>query len=200
MDSKDRARFDRAVSKLLYTLNGTAKASPTVISAYWSILRGYSWDSVATAMTVAIREKTGHITPAELSQMCGPDSEAQQERREIEFKQKQQAANQRADEAGRKRWGKLWDSVEFQSMKDVANMEFNRRCSHQKAGGLRFPTPETKGYDGQFDYMEVVNAAELPRTKFAQDHANAWEAFWKLLKEEFGAYFYDTRNDADRPF
>ena len=202
MDSKDRERFNRAIGKLLYSLNGTARVSPTIAGAYWSILKGYDWPKVADAMTRALRQKTGHITPAELAQMCRPSTEHQRQLADVDRATRLQhaldQADARAESAGEKRHGPSWFNDEFRAVLDVANMEFGRRCNGQAPGGLRFPTIQTKGYDGRFDYMAVVDAAPRPKGKSPNKHAKAWEVFWTLLREEFQLYqaLSDTPSDA----
>lgn len=192
MDQSDHARFDRAISKLLYAVSGTARVTPTIAGAYWSILKGFEWDAIAAAMTRALAEKMGHISPAELAQMCRPDPDQMRERaaasRGVELQHRMDQADHNADLAGEKRHGPSWFNDEFRAMLDVANMEYGRRCNGRPAGGLRFPTPLAKGYDGKFDYMAVVQAAPLPRTKHPDKHAKAWEYFWRLLREEFEQY------------
>jgi len=192
MDQTDRPRFDRAISKLLYALNGTAKVSGTIAGAYWSILRGFDWTAVAAAMTTALRDKTSHVTPAELAQLCRPDPDqdraAADVRRSTELQHRLDQADKNADLAGEKRHGTAWFTPEFRAMLDVANMEFGRRCNGRPAGGLRFPTIDVKGYDGKFDYMAVVDAAPRPKSKDTNEHARVWEYFWRLLREEFEQY------------
>ena len=192
MDQNDRARFDRAIGKLLYSLNGTARVSPPIAGAYWSILKGYDWPKVAAAMTTALREHTGHIAPAALAQMCRPTPEQNQAAAEVsratQLQHRLDQADAAAAAAGEKRHGPAWFNEEFRAMLDVANMEFGRRCNGQPAGGLRFPTIDVKGYDGRFDYMAVVDATPRPKGRSPDKHAKAWEYFWQLLREEFEQY------------
>ncbi len=192
MDQSDKARFDRAISKLLYSLNGTARVTPTMAGAYWSILKGYDWTRVAAAMTAALREKTGHVTPAELANLCRPSADenraAADVSRATRLQHRLDQADARADSAGEKRHGPSWQMPEFRAMLDVANMEFGRRCNGRPAGGLRFPTIDVKGYDGKFDYMAVVLAAPRPKGKSPNEHAKVWDYFWQLLREEFETY------------
>ncbi len=192
MDQSDKARFERAISKLLYSLNGTARVTPTMSGAYWSILKGYDWTKVAAAMTTALREKTGHVTPAELANLCRPDPDQARAAADISRGQRLQnrmdEADRNADVAGEKRHGPSWFNDEFRAMLDVANMEYGRRCTGQAPGGLRFPTIDVKGYDGRFDYMAVVLAAPKPKGKSPNKQARAWEDFWTMLREEFVQY------------
>lgn len=192
MDQTDRARFDRAIQKLLYSLNGTARVTPQMAGAYWSILKGYDWPKVAAAMTTALREQTGHIAPAALAQLCRPTAEqnraAADVSRATQLQHRLDQADARADSAGEKRHGPAWFNEEFRAMLDVANMEFGRRCNGRPAGGLRFPTIDVKGYDGRFDYMAVVDATPRPKGRNPDKHAKAWEYFWQLLREDFESY------------
>ena len=192
MDQTDRARFDRAIGKLLYSLNGTARVSPPIAGAYWSILKGYDWTRVAAAMTVALREKTGHVTPAELANLCRPDPDQARAAADISRGQRLQNRMDQADAAaaaaGEKRHGTAWFNEEFRAMLDVANMEYGRRCTGRPVGGLRFPTIDVKGYDGRFDYMAIVLAAPVAKGKSPNKQAKAWEEFWTMLREEFQQY------------
>ncbi len=202
MDQSDRRRFDAAISKLLYALNGTARVSPTVIGAYWSVLKGHTWTKVADAMTTALRESAGHMSPAGLSELCrhsDQDREAAAKVREERYQAARAKADQEADRNGVRRFGSIWHDAEFQAMKDVANMEYRRRCTGSIPGGFRFPTDDKKGYDGKFDFMEAVNAAALPKSKKPNHHATAWEAFWKLLREEFELFVKNQQVTAKPP-
>ena len=202
MEPADRERFNRSIGKLLYSLNGTARVSPTIAGAYWSILKGYDWPKVAEAMTRALANKTGHVTPAELAQMCRPSTEQQRTLADVDratrLQHRMDQADIRANSAGEKRHGPAWFNDEFRAVLDVANMEFGRRCNGRPAGGLRFPTIDVKGYDGKFDYMAVVDAAPRPKGSSANTAAKAWEVFWTLLREEYELYqaLSDTPSDA----
>lgn len=191
MDQSDRAKFDNAISKMLYATNGTAKPSTTIIATYWSVLKPLPWSDVARGMTEAVNAATGHVSPATLANLCRPappDVFAQNEHRAHELEQRLGQADERAHQAGLKRFGDLWSSIEFRAVLTVANMEFGRRCTGRLPGGARIPTPETFGYAGSFDYSAVAHAMTPAKGKTPNDHQAAWECFWCVLAEEFTKY------------
>lgn len=202
MDQSDRRRFDAALSKLLYSTTGTAKVSQTVLGAYWSVLRGHSWERIAAAMTRALNDSTGHVSPATLAEYCRPDADQDRERADVErataLQHRLDQADKNADLAGEKRHGPAWFTPEFRAMLDVANMEFGRRVNGRAPGGFRFPTVKARGYDGRFDYMAVVMAAPKPKGRSHDKHSKAWDYFWQLLREDFEQYqaLSDTAPDA----
>lgn len=198
MDQSDRGRFNNAITKLLQSTGGLRDVPTTMIGGYWMVLKDKPWPMVVGAMTRAMNDSTSHVTPAKLVDYCRPeyDQVAADKAREERYQAARSKADRVAELAGEKRFGALWRNSEFQAAKDVANMEYARRCNGQPAGGFRFPTIDVKGYDGKFDYMEVVNAAELPRGKQPNEHARAWEEFWRLLREEFQLYLNRARVQA----
>ena len=187
MDQSDRGRFDNAITKLLQSTGGLRDVPTTMIGGYWLVLKDKPWPLVSAAMTRAMNDSTSHVSPAKLVDYCRPefDQVAADKAREERYQAARSKADRVAELAGEKRFGALWRNSEFQDAKDVANMEYARRCNGSQPGGFRFPTVDVKGYDGKFDYMMVVNAADLPRGKKPNHHSTAWEAFWKLLREEF---------------
>ena len=193
MESTDRARFDGALSKLLYATNGTAKVSPTIAGTYWSILRPFAWPAVAKGMTDALAESTGHVSPATLANFCRPAPadvmQAAGVNRAAALDQRLAAADAAAVRAGEDRFGELWHNAEFQDVRRVANMEFARRINGRMPGGVRIPSGDTYGYHGSFDYMTVVQAAPKPQNRSATKHANCWDYFWQLLREDFTTYY-----------
>ena len=192
MDQSDHRRFDAALAKLLFTTNGQQRLPPNIAGAYWSVLKVHKWEVIAAAMTRALADQVGHVSPAKLAELCRPDAAANQAAADKIRDERHRAALAKADVAaelgGVKRFGSIWNDAEFQAAKDVANMEYARRCNGSQPGGFRFPTVDVKGYDGKFDYMMVVNAAELPKGKNPNKHAKAWETFWRLFREEFELY------------
>ena len=203
MDTTDRRRFDAAISKLLYALNGTARPAPSMIGAYWSVLRGHKWELVAAAMTRALNDSTGHVSPAKLAELCRPDPETQRQAADVSrataLQHRLDQADARAAAAGEKRHGPAWFNEEFRAMLDVANMEYGRRLNGQIPGGFRFPTALVKGYAGNFDYMAVVLAAPKPKGKSPDQHARAWDDLWTLLREEFEQYQALSETAPDAP-
>lgn len=47
--------------------------------------------------------------------------------------------------------------------------------------------PKIHAYQGNFDYMAVVNAAELPPPGL-KDHVMYWRRMWKAFDEAWNAY------------
>ena len=191
MDSKDRRRFDGAIAKLLYTLNGTHSPNASMIGAYWSILKAYSWQQVADVMTKAIKESTGHISPLGLAQMLS-DRAAADAQIAREYEADRLAEVDKANEEGRARFGnKLWRNAEFRIMKNVANMAYGRRCLGQSLEPLWIPSEGTEVYAGGFDYKAVVEAAPV---------AKDWSPFWSALKAEFEAYLTNQALSETAPY
>ena len=192
MDQSDRGRFENALTKLLQSTGGLRDIPRTMIGGYWLVLKDKPWPLVVGAMTRAMNDATGHVSPAKLVEYCRPDpDQARIEAARLRGERLSAAkakADEQADLAGFQRFGVVWHDAEFQAMKDVANMEYGRRCNGRPAGGFRFPTLDVKGYDGKFDYQAVVDAAPRPKGKNPNTHAKAWELFWKLLREEFELY------------
>lgn len=192
MDQKDRARFDRALAKLLFATNGTAKTTSTVATTYWTVLKQFDWLAVASGMTAALSESTGHVSPATLANFCRPAPgdvmNAAGDNRAHELEARLASADAKAEMVGETRFGKLWFDSEFRDVLRVANMDYARRCSGKIPGGVRIPTPDLYGYDGPFDLSAVVKAMTLPKGKRPDDQSAAWECFWCVLAEEFTKY------------
>ncbi len=194
MDQSDRTRFENAISKLLQSVGGLRDIPRTMIGGYWLVLKDKPWPLVVAAMTRALNDSTGHVSPAKLVEYCRPDDQARVDvARATELQHRLDQADKNADLAGEKRFGSIWHDHEFQAMKDVANMEYGRRVNGQVPAGFRFPTDKTRGYDGRFDYMAVVMAAPKPKGRSHAKHSKAWEYFWQLLREDFEVF---VRNQA----
>ena len=192
MEQPERARFDRALSKLLMTTNGQQRVPTHIAKTYWSLLKQFSWEEVSAGMTAAVNTSQGHVSPATLANLCRPAPgdvmQAAGESRAHELERRMSAADAEAERAGEKRFGDLWYESEFRDVLRVANMDYARRCTAQMPGGVRIPTPDVYGYTGPFDYSAVVEVMTLPKGKKPDDHSAAWECFWCVLAEEFTKY------------
>ena len=183
MDSKDRNRFDNSLRRLLFARNGAFNIDTGSLGGYWSICKGYDWKTVSGAMTKALKG-SGHLSASDLANLCKPSqtdralADAQQAR---DNTARQTEADRQTQVSGRARFGAIWLDPEFQSMKAVANLAYSKRCI---PGHSAMPDVSAR-YDGEFDYQYIVDAAALPTGASVQQTEDAFEVFWRLLREEW---------------